>query len=289
MRNLIGYGKAGTNITWPNRAKVAINFVINYEEGAELSPVNGDPAAETYGGEFPLAPKPRGMRNLSMESLYEYGSRSGIWRLIRLFDQNKIPTTFFATGLALTLNLELCHYLESSKHEIAGHGWRWIDYAACSRKEEKEHMQLCIDTITELIGRRPQGWYTGRRSIHTRQLLKEVGGVIYDSDSYADDIPYMESEHLIVPYNLDCNDFRYTTSPGFNTGEDFFKHLKYTLDYLIHENRTTLMTIGLHPRISGRPGRTAAIEKFIDYTQTFPNVWVTRRVDIAQHWLRQQI
>ncbi|RUR10770.1 chitin deacetylase [Legionella septentrionalis] len=287
MRDMSGYGKKQSGVQWPQKARMAVNFVINYEEGAELTPVNGDLCAETYGGEFPLAAKPEGMRNLSMESLFEYGSRAGIWRLLRLFDAAGIPLTFFVTGFALTLNPEFCVYLTHSKHEIAGHGWRWIDYARLAKKEEKEHMQICIDTIAALTGKRPQGWYTGRRSLHTRNLLREIGGFIYDSDSYADDLPYFEQEHLIIPYALDCNDFRFSISPGFRTGTDFFDYLKDSFDYLYAENRPVMLSIGLHPRFSGHPGRCMALKRFIGHIQQFPDIWITRRIDIANYWLSQ--
>lgn len=284
-RDLVGYGKEGSRLKWPNNAKVAINFVINYEEGAELTPLNGDQFAELYGGEFPLTAKPAGMRNLSMESLFEYGSRAGLWRLLRLFDEAQIPLTFFATGLALSFNPELCGYLRHGRHEVAGHGWRWIDYAQQTKQLEEEHILRCIQTIKKLTGKKPQGWYTGRRSEHTRDLLMEIGGFLYDSDSYADDKPYFENQHLIIPYSLDCNDFRFSTSPGFNCPSDFFDHLKNTFDYLYQENKSCLMSIGLHPRFSGHPGRCMALKQFLDYLKNFPDIWLVRRVDIAQYWI----
>ncbi|KTC95030.1 polysaccharide deacetylase family protein [Legionella feeleii] len=289
LRDMLGYGRKPPDIQWPNQAKVALNFVINYEEGAELTPVNGDASSEIYGGEFPLAAKPEGVRSLSMESLFEYGSRTGLWRLIHLFEQEQIPLTFFITGLALTLNAELSQYLQKSAHEAAGHGWRWIDYAQVPRKEEKEHILLCINTIETLTGQRPLGWYTGRRSEYTRDLLLEIGGFVYDSDSYADDLPYFAANHhhLIIPYTLDCNDFRFGTSPGFSQADDFFVYLKNTLDFLYQENRTTMMTIGLHPRFSGHPGRCLALKQFLSYLKQFPDIWITRRIDIARYWLQQ--
>lgn len=283
---LVGYGENKPESQWPNGAKMAINFVINYEEGAELTPLNGDKTAEIYGGEFPLVQKPEGMRSLSMESLFEYGSRAGLWRLIRLFDANKIPITFFVTGLALSLNQPFSTYLRSANHEIAGHGWRWIDYEPLSAKEEKKQIQYCLKTIKELTGQQIEGWYTGRHSQRTRELLIEIGGFLYDSDSYADDYPYFVGDHLIIPYTLDCNDFRFGTSPGFANGDDFFQHLKNTFDYLYHENRQTMMSIGLHPRFSGHPGRCMGVKQFIDYIKKFPDLWLTRRIDIARHWLK---
>lgn len=284
MRNLVGFGQPGASIQWPNQARIALNFVVNYEEGAELTPVNGDAQAETYGGEFPLATKPLGMRNLSQESIFEYGARAGIWRLIRLFDALKIPLTFFVTGLAIQQNPEFAAYLRQANHEIAGHGWRWIDYALLSKAEEKKHIQHCIETILQLTGKRITGWYTGRRSEYTRQLLHEIGGFAYDSDSYADDVPYFEAEHLIVPYTLDCNDFRFGTTPGFSHGDMFYQYLKNTFDVLYQEQRTAMMTVGLHPRYSGRPGRCWAVQQFLAHVSQFADVWITRRVDIAHYW-----
>ena len=286
MRDMVGYGAQIQHIQWPNQAKLAINFVINYEEGAELTPLNGDPRSEVYGGEFPLAVKPEGMRNMSMESIFEYGSRAGLWRLLRLFDAEKIPITFFITGFALRLNPDFCQYLLTTTHDIAGHGWRWIDYANVSKKEEKKHIIQCIQSIKELTTKQIQGWYTGRRSEHTRDLLREIGGFLYDSDNYSDDLPFYENTHLVIPYTLDCNDFRYTTSPGFCTADDFFKHLKNTFDFLYHENRLSMMTVALHPRISGRPGRCIAIKQFIDYIRNYSDVWISRRIDIANFWRR---
>lgn len=285
MRDVIGYGPNPTEIEWPNQAKVAINFVINYEEGAELSPLNGDTIAEESGCDFPFSKRPLGQRNLSMESFYEYGSRVGIWRLVRLFDRHQIPLTFFITGYALIMNPHLAKYLETSSHELAGHGWRWINYANESLEDEKKDIIRCIETIQQLTGKKIEGWYTGRRSSHTRDLLLQLGGFTYDSDSYADELPYKLGNHLIIPYSLDCNDFRFTTAPGFNTSADFFLQLKNTFDYLYQEQRAAIMTIGLHPRLSGQPSRSHALNRFITYLKQFDNVWITRRIDIANYWL----
>lgn len=286
-RNLIGYGANQVPITWPKQAKIAINFVINYEEGAELSPANGDSKAECSGSEFPFTKKKSGERSYSIESYYEYGSRVGIWRLIRLFDRYSIPLTFFVTGYALVLNPEFAEYLAKSSHEVAGHGWRWIDYSKQTKSTEKKHIYRCIETLEQLTNKRPQGWYTGRRSAHTRDLLLEIGGFVYDSDSYADDLPYTIQNHLIIPYSLDCNDFRFTTSPGFVNTNDFFQQLKNTFDYLYQENRPSMMTIGIHPRISGKPGRCIVLEQFLNYLTSFQDVWITKRIDIAHHWLKE--
>ena len=288
MRNLQGYGPEGAQIRWPNNARIAINFVINYEEGAELTPVNGDEQAEIYGGELAMPAKPKGMRNLSMESLFEYGSRAGIWRLIRLFDKKAIPLTFFACGLALTLNPALCHYLQHSPHEVAGHGWRWIDYTRVPVTLEKKHILKCIDTLQDLTAKTVEGWYTGRKSTKTTQIIQSIPSIKYHSDSYADDVPYFDEQQLIIPYTLDCNDFKLISSPGYCSHEAFVNYLKSTLSYLYQENRPSMMTIGIHPRISGHPGRTQALEQFIDFIAGIPDVWIARRIDIAQHWLATQ-
>lgn len=291
QRDLIGYGQHPPHPKWPDDARIALNFVINYEEGAERTPLLGDSHSETYGGEFPLSPKPEGMRNLSMESLFEYGSRAGIWRLFRLFEQHQMPVTVFATGLALKLNPAVGEYCAKHGHEIAGHGWRWIDYANMPVDEERQHIQQTVDIIRATTGSPPVGWYTGRRSANTRPLLLEVGGFLYDSESYADDLPYTitmnNKDHLIIPYTLDCNDFRYTTTPGFSHSNDFFTHLKDSFDFLYDEAKISpkMMTVGLHPRISGRPARAAALNRFLDYAQSFEKVWICRRDEIARHWL----
>ena len=285
MRDLIGYGPTPPHIEWPKHSKLAINFVINYEEGAELTPVNGDDEAEINGSDFPFSKKDPGERNYSMESFYEYGSRVGLWRLIRLFDSYKIPLTFFITGYALILNPRFANYLTHSSHEIAGHGWRWINYANKSPADEKKDIIRCLDTIEQLTGKRPKGWYTGRRSPHTRDLLLKIGGFIYDSDSYADDLPYKIKDHLVIPYSLDCNDFRFTTSPGFNTSRDFYLQLKSTFDYLYQENQPAIMTVGLHPRLSGYPSRCNTLKQFLSYISQFQNIWITKRIDIANYWL----
>lgn len=289
MRDLMGYGPTPALIEWPNQAKLAINFVINYEEGAELSPINGDKEAESYGCDFPFNKKAPGERNYSVESFYEYGSRVGIWRLLRLFEQYQTPLTFFITAYALILNPQFAKYLESSTHEIAGHGWRWINYADKTKEEEQHDIMRAVDTIKQLTGTRPQGWYTGRRSPHTRALLLEVGGFVYDSDSYADELPFKIKNHLIIPYSLSCNDFRFTTSPGFNTSNDFYLQLKNTFDYLYQEDRLALMTIGLHPRLSGQASHSHALNEFLKYLSTFKKTWITRRIDIANYWLSQEI
>lgn len=287
MRDFLGYGLEEKQWFWPNNAKIAINFVINYEEGSELSPLNGDAEAETSGADFPFTAKAKGERNLSMESFYEYGSRVGLWRLLRLFNHYQIPLTFFVTGQALILNPLLANYLAQSQHEVAGHGWRWINYADIPPEIEKKHFLLCIETIKKLTGQRPKGWYTGRRSENTRKILLEIGGFLYDSDSYADELPYYIDKHLVIPYSLDCNDFRFTTTPGFSSTQAFYERLIHTFNYLYQEKRLTIMTIGLHPRLSGKPDRSQMLKQFLDYLAQYQDIWITRRIDIAHYWLKQ--
>lgn len=287
MRDLIGYGAEEHHFFWPNHAKLAINFVINYEEGSESSPVNGDTYAENIGVDFPFSCKKKGQRNLSMESTYEYGSRVGIWRLLRLFEHYKCPLTFFVSGQALILNPILANYLAQHDHEVAGHGWRWINYADIPKRVEKKHIELCVETLERLTGHQVKGWYTGRRSQNTRELLLENGNFIYDSESYADELPYYCNNHLVIPYSLDCNDFRFTTLPGFSVANEFYDQLINTFRYLYEENRPTIMTIGLHPRLSGKPDRSLILKQFLDYLSQYKNIWLTRRIDIAQFWLRK--
>ncbi len=282
MRGLVGYGESGVNLTWPNGAKLALNFVINYEEGAESSPLLGDKYSEIYGLPFPLRPKEIGQRNHSAESLFEYGSRAGVWRHMRLFDTNQFPVTFFLTGLALDLNPELAEYIKASNHDIAGHGWRWIDYSDLSPKEEKAHIIQCKDTLEKLTQKPVTGWYSGRKSLQTATLLREIGGFLYYSDVYNDDIPYFIDDALYIPYTLECNDFRYTTLPGFVSASDFSRYLKNCFDYLYHEQRFCLMTLGVHPRLSGHPGKAHALCQFIQHVKTFSNLWVASRSDIAK-------
>lgn len=288
-RDFIGYGGETPKNCWPLGAKIAVNFVVNYEEGAERNPLDGDRVHESYGVEFPLVKNREGLRHLGVESLYEYGARSGIWRLIALFESYRLPLTFFACAKALERNPPLVRYLKSSFHEIAGHGYRWIDYSDHSREEENREIIRCLEILKGLTGKEVRGWYTGRRGLHTRDHLVDIPEIVYDSDSYADDLPYYygKSNHLIIPYNLDCNDFRFTTQPGFSSPEDFFLQLKMSFDalYLEGERAPKMLSIGLHPRISGRPARSFALKRFIDYISTYEGVWITRRIDIANHWL----
>ena len=288
-RDFIGYGKQLPKVVWPHNAQVAVNFVLNYEEGSERNILDGDEQSEDYLTDWPKLTAVLYNRSFSSESLFEYGSRAGIWRLLQLFESNEIPLTIFTTGLALERNLELAEKLRQSPHEIAGHGYRWINYALLDKSIEREHIEKTLLIIRTLTQKKVCGWYTGRRSQHTRQLIIEAG-LQYDSESYSDDLPYWLKvaghRHLVIPYALDTNDARYATSPGWNTGNDFFQYLKDAFDYLYKEGKTypKMMTIGIHPRLSGRPGRCGALKKFIEHIKTFKDVWVCQREEIAKHW-----
>jgi len=289
-RDLIGYGKNGKKISWPNNAKLALQFVLNYEEGGENSVLNGDKYSETFLSEIIGAKAIKG-RHISMESIYEYGSRVGFWRLDRLFKEKKIPVTIFGVGLALEQNPEVCEAIKKGDYEVAAHGYRWIDYQDIKKSVEKKHMQQAIKTIKNIFGSRPVGWYTGRCSPNTRDLVFDDGGFLYDSDSYSDDLPYWEyrgkKKQLIIPYTLDNNDMRFATNQGFNTGDHFYNYLKDSFDALYEEGKTTpkMMSVGLHCRLIGRPGRIQSLKKFLDYVLKFEDIWICKRVDIAKHWI----
>ena len=290
-RDLVGYGQKGKKISWPNNAKLALQFVLNYEEGGENSILNGDKYSETFLSEIIGAKAVKG-RHVSMESIYEYGSRAGFWRLDSLFKEKKIPVTIFAVGLALKQNLEVCDALKNGNYEIAAHGYRWIDYQDVKKSVEKKHMQQAIKTIKDIFGSRPLGWYTGRCSPNTRDLVFDDGGFLYDSDSYSDDLPYWEyrdkKKQLIIPYTLDNNDMRFATNQGFNTGDHFYNYLKDSFDTLYEEGKTTpkMMSVGLHCRLIGRPGRIQSLKKFLDYVLKFEDIWICKRIDIAKHWIK---
>lgn len=289
-RDLIGYGAAPPAANWPHRARTAVQFVVNYEEGAENSILNGDPGSEAFLSEMVGAASYAGARSMAMESLYEYGSRAGFWRLYRLFTDRKIPVTVFAVAQALALNPDVVDAMLKAEWEIASHGLRWIDYQSVPEALERAHIAEAIDIHTELTGARPLGWYQGRTSPNTARLIAEEGGFIYDADSYADDLPYYDSRYgrgqLIVPYTLDVNDMKIVAYNGFTEGEQFFAYMRDTFDYL-HAEGGRMMSIGLHGRIAGRPGRTRAIARFIDHIQAHDNVWITRRIDIANHWRQE--
>ena len=290
-RDLVGYGEKGKKISWPNNAKLALQIVLNYEEGGENSVLNGDKYSETFLSEIIGAKAIKG-RHISMESIYEYGSRSGFWRLDKLFKEKKIPVTIFGVGLALKQNSEVCNAIKNGDYEIAAHGYRWIDYQDVKKSVEKKHMQQAIKTIKDIFGSRPLGWYTGRCSPNTRDLVFDDGGFLYDSDSYSDDLPYWEykgkKKQLIIPYTLDNNDMRFATNQGFNTGDHFYNYLKDSFDALYEEGKTTpkMMSVGLHCRLIGRPGRIQSLKKFFDYVLKFEDIWICKRIDIAKHWIK---
>jgi len=290
-RDMVGYGAAPPDARWPGGARLALQFVLNYEEGAEQCVLHGDAASESFLSDITGAKPYPAARHMSMESLYEYGSRAGVWRLLRLFELRKLPLTVFGVAMALKRNPEAVVAMRSAGHEIASHGWRWIDYQFVDEATERQHIALAVAAIEELTGERPLGWYTGRDSPNTRRLVVEHGGFLYDADSYADDLPYWQRvagrDHLVVPYTLDCNDMRFAVAGGFATGDEFFCHLRDAFDCLYHEGevRPKMMSVGLHCRLAGRPARAAALERFLDHVQRHEKVWICRRVDIARHWI----
>lgn len=289
-RDLIGYGQHPPHPEWPNQARIAVQFVINYEEGGENCILHGDPASESFLSESIGAVPLLGVRNLNMESFYEYGSRAGFWRLHRLFTQRQIPVTVYAVAMAMERNPDVVAAMVEADWEIASHGYRWIDYQYVGEDTERAHIQTAIDIHTRIAGTRPLGFYQGRLSPNTRRLVVEEGGFLYDADSYADDLPYWNTDHgkphLIIPYTLDNNDMRFASAQGFNSGEQFFTYLRDAFDVLYAEGAEApkMMSIGLHCRLAGRPGRAAALARFLDYVQGHEQVWLCRRVDIAQHW-----
>ena len=290
-RDMIGYGSNQPKISWPKNARIAVQIVLNYEEGAENCILNGDKYSEVFLSEI-IGAKPVNGRHINMESLYEYGSRSGFWRLHKIFQEKKIPITIFGVGMALEKNPEICKAIKNSNYEVASHGWKWIDYQNVKKSDEKKHMKLSIKKIEEIFGHRPLGWYTGRCSPNTRDLVFEDGGFLYDSDSYSDDLPYWEfrkkKKQLIIPYTLDNNDMRFATNQGFNTGEHFFTYLKDSFDALYEEGKTNpkMMSVGLHCRIIGKPGRIQSLKRFLDYILKHEDVWICKRIDIAKHWIK---
>lgn len=289
-RDLVGYGQTPPAANWPNGARTAVQFVVNYEEGAENSVVNGDPGSEAFLSEMVGAASHAGARAMAMESLYEYGARAGFWRLYRLFTEREIPVTVFGVAKAMAMNPKATEAMLEADWEVASHGLRWIDYQNVPEAIEREHIEEAIDLHKQLTGQRPLGWYQGRTSPNTARLIATEGGFTYDADSYADDLPYYDRQHgraqLIVPYTLDVNDMKIVAYNGFAEGEEFFRYLRDTFDYL-HAEGGRMMSIGLHGRIAGRPGRTRAIARFIDHITTANAVWITRRIDIANHWLEE--
>jgi putative urate catabolism protein len=289
-RDIVGYGPNPPKANWPGGARVAVQFVVNYEEGGENCILHGDDASEAFLSEIVGAQPRQGQRHMSMESIYEYGSRVGVWRLLDLFRARRIPITVFAVAMALERNPAVADAALKDGHEICSHGYRWIDYQEMPEDREREHMHKAIDILEGLTGERPLGWYTGRTSANTRRLVAEEGGFLYDADDYSDDLPFWSREvdtpHLIVPYTLDANDMRFATPQGFNSGDQFQAYLRDAFDTLYAEGGETprMMSIGLHCRLAGRPGRLAALARFIDHAQSHDRVWFCRRIDIARHW-----
>lgn len=289
-RDLIGYGPTPPNAAWPGGARVAVQFVMNYEEGGESAILHGDAASEAFLSEIVGAQAWEGQRHMSMESIYEYGSRVGVWRLLDLFRSREIPITVFAVAVALERNPRVADVALGDGHEICSHGYRWINYQWVPEDVEREHLQRAIEIIKRITGERPLGWYTGRTSPNTRRLVAQDGGFLYDADDYSDDLPFwsrmVDTPHLVVPYTLDANDMRFATPQGFNSGDQFHAYLRDTFDALYAEGeaRPRMMSIGLHCRLVGRPGRIRALERFIDYAQSHERVWFCRRIDIARHW-----
>jgi allantoinase len=293
-RDLIGYGRRPPPALWPRRAKVAVQFVLNFEEGAENSVLHGDAGSEQFLSEM-ANPTAFAARHLSMESIYEYGSRVGVWRILREFERRGLPLTVFGVGMALQRCPEVTAAFVELGHEIACHGWRWIHYQTVDEATEREHLRLGVQAIQQLTGRAPQGWYTGRDSPNTRRLVADNGGFEYDSDYYGDDLPFWlnvrktdgsQTPQLVVPYTLDCNDMRFALPQGFSHGDAFFQYLRDAFDvhYAEGEERPSMMSIGMHCRLLGRPGRMRALQRFLDHVQSHDRVWIARRVDIARHW-----
>jgi len=298
-RDLRGYGKNPPHAVWPHGARLALQFVLNHEEGGENNVLDGDAGSETFLSEI-IGAASFPMRHMSMESLFEYGSRAGLWRILRLFESRRLPLTVFAVARALQRHPEAVAAYREAGHEIACHGLRWISYQHMDEATERAHLREATQILTELTGSAPAGWYTGRDSPNTRRLLVEAGGYLYDADSYADDLPYWTRvstgdgrtlAHLVVPYALDTNDMRFAVTQGFNSGTQFFDYLRDAFDQLYREgdpgglDRPKMLSIGLHARLCGRPGRIAALERFLDHVQRHTDVWVCRRVDIARHWM----
>jgi OHCU decarboxylase len=291
-RDLVGYGRAPPHPRWPGDARIAVQFVINYEEGGENSILHGDPASEAFLSEIVGAQAWPGQRHMSMESIYEYGSRVGFWRLWRMFAQRALPVTVFGVATALKRNPDAVAAMKEAGWEIASHGLKWIDYREFSSDEERAHLAEAVRIHTAVTGERPLGWYTGRTSAHTLRLVMEEDGFLYCADSYADELPYWidgaTGPQLIVPYTLDANDMRFATPQGFNSGDQFFAYLKDSFDVLYAEGGSApkMLSVGLHCRLAGRPGRAAALARFLDHVASHDRVWVARRIDVARHWIR---
>jgi len=294
-RDLIGYGRKPPFADWPGQARVAVQFVLNYEEGGENCVLHGDPGSEQFLSEL-FNPPAFPDRHLSMEGVYEYGSRVGVWRFLREFERRGLPMTIFGVSMALQRHPELTAAFKELGHEIACHGWRWIHYQNVDEATEREHMRIGMQIIEQLTGERPLGWYTGRDSPNTRRLVADYGGFLYDSDYYGDDLPFWSevqksdgctAPHLIVPYTLDTNDMRFSLPQGFSHGDEFFEYLRDAFDVMYEEGdeRPAMLSVGMHCRLLGRPGRFRALQRFLDHIEKHDRVWVCRRVDIARHWI----
>lgn len=293
-RDLPGHGRQPPHARWPGQARIAVQFVLNYEEGGENSVLHGDAGSEQFLSEMANPPS-YPARHLSMESIYEYGSRAGVWRILREFERRGLPLTVFGVSMALQRHPEVAAAFRELGHEIACHGWRWISYQGIDEATEREHMRIAMDNIRELTGERPLGWYTGRDSPNTRRLVADYGGFEYDSDYYGDDLPlWMKvrktdgsvAAHLVVPYTLDANDMRFALPQGFAQADDFFTYLRDSFDALYAEGEVSpkMLSVGMHCRLLGRPGRIVALQRFLDHVQRHDRVWICRRIDIARHW-----
>ena len=286
-RDLAGYGGHPPPADWPGGARTAVQFVVNYEEGAENCVLHGDAASEAFLSEIVSASPVADQRHMNMESIYEYGARAGFWRLHRLFTERALPVTVFGVAMALERNPAAVEAMLAAGWEIASHGYRWIDYQHVDEATERDHLKKAIEIHERVTGERPRGWYLGRCSPNSHRLVAEEGGFRYNADSYADDLPYWDHSHgtpqLIVPYTLDANDMRFATPQGFNSGQQFFDYLKDSFDVL-HTEGGRMMSVGLHCRLAGRPGRAASLARFLDYVQAQSQVWVATRLDIADHW-----
>ncbi|UOO81288.1 allantoinase PuuE [Uruburuella testudinis] len=295
-RDLVGYGRHPVHAQWPGEAKIAVQFVLNYEEGGENCVLHGDAASEQFLSEI-IGAAAYPDRHMSMESVYEYGSRAGVWRILNEFERRGLPLTIFGVGMALERHPEVAQAFIDGGHELACHGYRWIHYQNKPEEEERAHMQQCVALFTKLLGRHPEGWYTGRDSPNTARLVAEEGQFLYHSDYYGDDLPFWQSveksdgsihPQLVIPYTLDSNDMRFANGHGFVNGNDFFHYLKDAFDVLYAEGETCpkMLNVGLHCRLIGRPGRFLGLVKFLDYIQSHERVWVPTRAQIARHWLQ---
>jgi putative urate catabolism protein len=291
-RNLVGYGAHPPDPQWPGEARIAVSFVLNYEEGGENSILNGDPASETYLTETPGGQPVKGGRDLSTESVYEYGSRAGFWRILRLFGERHLHFTSWAVGRALELNPAAGKAMAEAGHEVASHGWRWINYRDFSLEQELDHMRKAVKAIKDTAGKPPVGWYTGRFGMNTLKALVQHGGFVYSSDSYNDDLPYWVrvdgQPHLILPYTLDVNDMKFAVAPGWGIANGWLQSMTDAFDTLYAEGarQPKMMSVGIHCRLAGRPSRAASLARFLDYVASKPNVWVATREEIARHWMK---